>query len=171
MRKLDWQQILAMCLRAHKINVMAYVPDHVIGRLITEVQKDPLVTLVSATREEEAMGIVSGAYLGGMRSALLMQNSGLGNSINALTSFVIPYRIPFPMVISMRGDLGEFNLAQVAGGRITRPVLDTLGIQHFTIAHTDDMAQVVDGVLKLCYAGHQPVAILLSSTLTGGKNG
>lgn len=150
---------------------MAYVPDKVIGQLVAEVQKDPLATLVSATREEEAVGIVSGAYLGRKRSALFMQNSGLGNSINAFTSFVIPYRIPFPMIISMRGDLGEFNLAQVTGGRITRPVLDTLGIQHFTISHTDDMAHVVDGALQLCYAGHQPVAILLSPTLTGGKNG
>ena len=76
-----------------------------------------------ATREEEAFGIAAGLYLGGKRPTVMLQSSGLGNSLNALTSLLIPYRIPVLIVVSMRGDAGEWNAAQVPMGRAVRSIL------------------------------------------------
>ena len=73
-----------------------------------------------ATREEEAFGIAAGLYLGGARPTVMLQSSGLGNSLNALTSLLLPYQIPVLIVISMRGDAGEWNAAQVPMGRAVR---------------------------------------------------
>ena len=68
-------------------------------------------------REEEAVGILAGLFLGGQRGAMLVQSSGLGNTLNALGSLAMAYRIPFPMLVSLRGELGEFNPAQLHMGR------------------------------------------------------
>ena len=73
-----------------------------------------------ATREEEAFGIAAGMYLGGARPTVMLQSSGLGNSLNAITSLLIPYKIPALVIISMRGDAGEWNDAQVPMGRAVR---------------------------------------------------
>ena len=85
---------------------------------------------MTATREEEALGILSGAWLGGQRGALLMQNSGLGNCINTLGSLNIASQLPVVLVISQRGDLGEFNPAQVPMGQATERILDAVGIRY-----------------------------------------
>ncbi len=110
------------------------------------------------TREEEGVGILTGAYLGGKRGILLMQVSGLGNRVNGLASLAIPYQIPFLILISQRGELGEFNPAQVAMGHAARPVLDALDIQHFTLDRVDRVDILLDGAIKTAYASRRPVA-------------
>ena len=90
-------------------------------------------TAMLLTREEEAIGIAAGAYAVGRNAAVFMQSSGFGNSINAIASLCIPARVPIPIFINLRGGVGEFNIAQVAMGRTTRPILDLLGLVHFTL--------------------------------------
>ena len=73
------------------------------------LEADDYFTVVPATREEEAIGIAAGAYVSGVRSAVYMQSSGVGNSINALASLCLPARIPIPMLINLRGEVGELR--------------------------------------------------------------
>ena len=73
--------------------------------------------------------------------------------------------------ISLRGDLGEFNSVQVAGGKAVRPILDALGIQHYTLTREDEVEKIVKGGIELCFNGREPLAILLPTILTGGKRG
>src|SRR5262249_45185077 len=82
---------------------------------------DPECRVVTVTREEEGVGLLAGAWLAGRRGALLMQNSGLGNSVNALASPCVASQIPMVLLISHRGDLGEFNPAQGPQGHARRP--------------------------------------------------
>jgi sulfopyruvate decarboxylase TPP-binding subunit len=98
-----------------------------------------------------------------------MQSSGFGNSVNALASLCIPCRTPIPIFINLRGGFGEFNIAQVAMGRTTRPILDLLGLIHFTLEDEDRLDRRLDGALKLCHSNRQPVAICLTQMLHGGK--
>jgi len=133
------------------------------------IEADPFFHLVSCTREEEAIGVAVGSYATGRNSAVFMQSSGFGNSINALASLCIPARTPIPMFINLRGGPGEFNIAQVAMGRATRPILDQLGLVHFTLDDDYRMDKIVEGALKLCYANRQPVAVCLTQLLHGGK--
>jgi sulfopyruvate decarboxylase alpha subunit len=165
----DWSEVVLECLKQNDIRVISYVPDSVVWRVLEKVEKDSFFRMVRATREDEAIGVVSGAYIGGLRGATFMQSSGFANCINVLGSLCVAMRVPIPMFVSLRGELGEFNLAQVPVGRAVRPIMDALGLQHFTPTRLDEVKEVVDGAIKLCYSGKLPVGILLSSLLTGGK--
>ena len=166
---MNWAETIVQGLKNWNTSLIAYVPDISIHRVTQLIEADPFFHLVSATREEEAIGIAVGAYSAGRNSAVFMQSSGFGNSVNALASLCIPIRAPIPLFINLRGGPGEFNIAQVAMGRTTRPILDLLGLVHFTLEDEYKMDKVVDGALKLCHANRQPVAICLTQLLHGGK--
>ena len=166
---MTWTETIVQALKNWNTSLIAYVPDISIDKVTSLIDADPFFHLVSATREEEAIGIAVGAYAVGRNAAVFMQSSGFGNSVNALASLCVPYRTPIPMFINLRGGAGEFNIAQVAMGRTTRPILDLLGMVHFTLEDEYKMDRILDGPLKLCHASRQPVAICLTQLLHGGK--
>ena len=168
---MEWTDVIVERLRASQLSIVSYVPDKVTWRVLSKLEADPFFHVVPAAREDEAIGIVAGAYAAHKRGAVFMQSSGLGNCVNALGSLCIPYRIPMPMFISMRGGLGEFNVAQVPVGKAIPPILDALGLQHFSPTRKEELRAVLDGAIELTYAGHLPVGILLPTLLTGGKRG
>ena len=93
---MGWAETLVQCLRDAQISLVAYVPDINIDQATRLMEADPYFHVVSAAREEEAVGIAVGAYAAGRNSAVFMQSSGFGNSINALGSLCIPFRVPIP---------------------------------------------------------------------------
>jgi sulfopyruvate decarboxylase alpha subunit len=125
--------------------------------------------VITATREEEAVGILSGAYLAGESGALLMQNSGLGNCVNALASLNVAAQIPLVMVISHRGDLGEYNPAQVPMGQAAERILEALEVRTSQPHTVEAFESEADGLIKLAYTRSLPVAFLLPNDLTGGR--
>ena len=166
---MDWAETILMALKESETSLVVYVPDISIHQVTKLIDDDDYFHLVSATREEEAIGIASGAYAVGRNSVVFMQSSGFGNCLNALASLCIPRRIPIPMFINLRGEVGEFNIAQVAMGRATRPILDVLGITHYTLDSDDRLMQRVSGALTLCHSSRQPLALCLTPMLHGGK--
>ena len=93
-----WVEQIVQGLKDADVGLIAYVPDGVTWRVLRQMEADPFFHMVPTTREEEAVGIISGAYAAGRRGAVFMQSSGFGNSINALATLNIPYRIPVPAV-------------------------------------------------------------------------
>ncbi len=164
-----WHGTLHGVLKANAVRLFTYVPDRVLTPLIQGVHADPHFTTLTATREEEALGIVAGAWMGGMLGVLAMQTSGFATLPNALASLAVPYQIPLLMVVSERGTLGEFNLGQAMVCRTMRPVLDALGVEHHTITRLDELAFIADRSIKQAVATQAPVALILSPLLTGGK--
>ncbi len=158
-----------MCAGLHAAGSrhVVYVPDSPLSHLIRTL-KDRYadVQMTIATREEEAFGIAAGLYLGGAKPTVMLQSSGLGNSLNAITSLLLPFQIPVLTLISMRGDAGEWNAAQVPMGRAVGPILDTLGISHLTISTPDDIADTVCRVGKTTFGTRTMGAILLARRLT-----
>ena len=165
---MTWAEALVRCLKDGEISLIAYVPDISIYQATQLMEEAPFFHVVSATREEEAIGIAAGAYAVGRNAAVFMQSSGFGNCVNALASLCISCRIPLPLFINLRGQVGEYNIAQVAMGRGTRPILDVLGLPYYTLEAPDTLEKVVPGALKLCYASRQPLAICLTPLLHGG---
>jgi sulfopyruvate decarboxylase TPP-binding subunit len=106
---LSWQEIVLNTLKRNDIRLVPYVPDRVLTPLIKNLHADPFFNVFPTAREEEAVGIVSGAWMGGMRGAMLMQTSGFATLANVLASLVVPSQIPLIMFVSERGTLGEFN--------------------------------------------------------------
>ncbi len=164
-----WSHALAQALKANGVRMITYVPDEVTGHLLDQMQADPECTVVCATREEEAVAVLAGAYLGGKRGAIVLQGSGLGNSLNALGSLVLAYQIPMLLIISERGRLGEFNPAQVPFGRAMPRILDALGIQLFALYPVECIGEIVTGACELAFHGLAPVALALPTLMTGGK--
>ena len=164
-----WYEIVLQTLKRNDIKLVPYVPDRVLTRLIKELHADPFFTTFPTAREEEAVGIVAGAWMGGLRGAVLMQTSGFGTIPNALASLVVPSQIPALIFVSERGTLGEFNLGQAMVCKTMRPVLDSLGVETHTITRHDELAFIIDRSIKQAVATQAPVVFILSPLLTGGK--
>jgi sulfopyruvate decarboxylase alpha subunit len=171
MEDCGWGRHLADALRRNGITLYATVPDYIVSQALEYLWADETCTVVTVTREEEGLGMLSGAYLAGKRGALLMQNSGLGNCVNTLGSLNIASQIPVVLVISHRGDLGEFNAAQVPMGQAAEPILQTLDIRTVIPRSVNELERQADGLIKLAYTRSLPVAFVLPPELTGGKSG
>ncbi|MFQ5875621.1 MAG: decarboxylase [Dehalococcoidia bacterium] len=168
---MSWPETVTQILKENEVVIVTYVPDVITWRVLSRLERDPYFRVVPAAREEEAIGIVAGVYAAKKRGAVFMQSSGFGNCINALGSLCVPWRVPFPIFISMRGEPGEFNTAQVPVGRAVRPILEVLGLKHFTLTQEEEVKRTITEAIELCYAGCLPVALLFSTLLTGGKRG
>jgi sulfopyruvate decarboxylase alpha subunit len=164
-----WHAIVQRTLHANDVRLVAYVPDKVFTPLIKSLHADPDFKTFATAREEEALGILTGAWMGGKRGAVLMQTSGFGTIPNALASLVVPYQIPLAIFVSERGTLGEFNLGQAMVAKTMRPVLDCLAIENHTITRLDELEFIVDRGIKQAVATQAPVVFILSPLLTGGK--
>ena len=159
-----WQQALADALVESGVEVAAWVPDKrlaPIGARLLE-RGVPLRTL---TREEECFGYAAGYRAAGGMPLVLLQCSGLGNSINAIGSLVVPYGLGFPVVLSMRGTLGERNPSQMPLGRATAGMLELLGVQSFPLAAPEDAEVVARGALAVAEGARVLAPIVLEPEL------
>jgi sulfopyruvate decarboxylase subunit alpha len=146
---------------------VVYVPDNPLSHVLAVLTSDYTdVDATIATREEEAFGIAAGLYLGGARPTVMLQSSGLGNSLNALTSLIVPYQIPMLVVISMRGDAGEWNAAQVPMGRAVRSILDALTIPYASPASAGDVEATVASLGRTAFGTRHVGACLLPRRVT-----
>lgn len=163
---LAWHERVVKVLKANEIRLVTYIPDNVLKPLISALHDDPWFRVICPAREEEAAGIVAGAHMAGLRGITLMQTSGFATLPNVLASLIVPYRIPLLMLVSERGTLGDHQLGQAIVCRTMRPVLQTLGIEHFAIERLDDVEFVADSMIKQAFSTQAPAAIILSALLT-----
>jgi sulfopyruvate decarboxylase alpha subunit len=164
-----WHEIVRDVFKQNQVKLVTYVPDNVLRPLIDGVRADKDFISFACAREEEAVGIVSGAWMAGMRGVVLMQTSGFATLANAIASLAVPFQIPVVMMISERGTLGEFNLGQAMVCRTMRPVLDSLAMEHHTIERLDQVEFITDRTIKQAVMTQAPAALILSPLLTGGK--
>ena len=163
---MSWHQAVLKALKANEVRLVTYIPDNVLAPLIDAMHGDSWFRVVCPAREEEALGIVAGAWMAGVRGITLMQTSGFATLPNVLASLIVPYQIPALMMISERGTLGDHQLGQAIVCRTMRPVLQTLGIEHFAIERDEDVEFVVDSMARQAYATQAPAAVILSPLLT-----
>jgi len=162
-----WAAGVCAGLHAAGSRDVVYVPDNPLSHVLRELgDRFGDVRVLLATREEEAFGIAAGLYLGGKRPTVMLQSSGLGNSLNAITSLVLPYQIPMLIVVSMRGDAGEWNAAQAPMGRAVRAIFDAIGVPHASVDSADCAAETVRVVAATAFATWIPGACLLPRRLT-----
>ena len=164
-----WWEIVRDVLKRNEVKLVTYVPDNVLNPLIKAIHADPYFNAFVTAREEEALGIVAGAWMGGMRGIVLMQTSGFATLPNAIASLALPYQIPVLMMVSERGTLGEFNVGQATVARTMRPVLDAMGMEHHTITRLDEADFILDRTIRQAVTTQQPACLILSPLLTGGK--
>ena len=149
---------------------VVYVPDNPLSHVLRVFEQQFRdVRLYLATREEEAFGIAAGLYLGGRLPTVMLQSSGLGNSLNAVTSLLMPYQIPVLMVVSMRGDSGDWNAAQMPMGRAVRGIFESLGVPHTTVESANQACDTIRCAGKTAFGTRTSLACLLPRKVTTGS--
>lgn len=147
---------------------IATVPDGGLARLLDLCRRDPTMRVVTLASEQEGIGLLAGAWLGGERAALLMQSSGVGNCVNAL-AFAATCRVPCLMLVTMRGEWGEFNPWQVPMGRAAEPVLRAMGVIVHRFEHAADAGPTVEAAARIAFDSQQAVGVLIAQRLIGRK--
>jgi sulfopyruvate decarboxylase subunit alpha len=156
------QQVLAG-LKEAGINLVASVPDINLLDLINLLYTDKEVTHIPVGREEEGIGVCTGAYLGGKRVAMLMQNGGLMNSCNGLTTTALQFGIPILLLVYYAGDMGDNAFHML--GLLTEPVLDGLGIKYTVMRDPTKVKTQIAEAMTAAEASKRPVALLLARSV------
>lgn len=164
----NWPQQLYRVLKEKQIGQMSYVPDAGHTALINLFSDDPDVAANVLTTEEEGVAIGVGAWLGGMRSVLLMQSSGVGNCINMLSLPVLT-RSPLLMLVTMRGEWNEFNPWQMPMSQATQASLEAIGVTVMRADTPNDLVEITEQAAHMAFESDQQIAVLISQRLIGKK--
>lgn len=144
------------------VNLVATLPEGNFQPLIEKIEAEPSITWVPLAREEEGVGICAGAYMGGLKPALLVMNAGFLDSTNALTTLNLMAGIPLLLLIGYSGGVSEFLWMHSQLGVATEPVLRALG---FVYERAEKLSEVRTQVLEcqaLATITKRPVALLLN---------
>ncbi len=166
--EIDWSNDVFREMKAREISLVATVPDGGLTRLLNMCEDDHATRVVTLTTEPEGVGVCIGAWLGGKKSLLAMQSSGVGNCINAL-GMPATMRAPCLMLVAMRGQWGEFNPWQVPMGGATRPALEAIGVRCFDVDAPNRIGETFAAAADLAFHGGFATAVLIGQRAIGAK--
>jgi len=164
-----WPDEVHALLKQAGVRQVAIVPDAGHARLIKLCEKDKSMRVVRLTTEEEGVALLAGAWLGGEKGVLLMQSSGAGNCINML-SLPLACQFPLLMLVTMRGDHGEFNPAQVPMGNATQTVFEAIGVIVKRADTGAEVPEMVSSAIRLAFNTYRPLAVLIGQRVSGAKD-
>ena len=151
----------------NKVELVTTVPCKQLAGVIEKIDECKDIYHIPSNKEDEGMGICAGAYMGGKRSAIIMQNTAIGVTVNTLATLTQYYRMPLPMIISYRGELGEPVACQVEMAVHTKAILAQLNIPTYHFHHEDDVNEL-DKILQYTFMCNKPVAILTDASFWKG---
>ena len=153
---------------AHGIDFVTTVPCKQLAGVIDEIENRKEIFHIPSNKEDEGMGLCAGAFMGGKRPAILMQNTALGVTLNTLATLIQFYRMPLPMLISYRGELGEPVACQVEMAVHTKALLAQMLIPTYHFHRRED-ADELGAILKYTFMCNKPVAILTDASFWKGE--
>lgn len=162
---MSWDENVSQGLKEGGVDYVAYLPDSRIQPLVDRLESDDWFDVHLVTREEEAVGLLAGAWLGGRRGALVCQTSGLANSFNALAGVNKAWGIPFVGIVSRRGGLGEHNSSQVPTGYPMPRLLDEIGIRNHSLDGTEDVSDVTELSASTAFSTEEPYVLFVERQL------
>ncbi len=165
----SWPDEIHRVLSAERVRQVVHVPDAGHARLLELCRADPAMKTIVLTSEQEGIGVLAGAWLGGERGVLLMQSSGVGNCINML-SLASVCRFPLLMLVTMRGEWGEFNPWQIPMGQSTEPVLRLAGALTYRATEPAQVGATVEAGARIAFNSDRMVAVLISQRVIGAKS-
>ena len=163
-----WQDHLYDTLRKADVKIISFVPDGGHKTLINRSIADPDVDAITLTTEQEGVALAAGAHLGGVKSVLLMQSSGVGNCMNML-SLISNGQFPFVTIVTMRGEYGEGNAWQIPMGQGTPPTLEAMGVKCLRADRPEEVVPCTTAALTMAFQSRMAMAVLLSQRLIGAK--
>ena len=164
----NWSLDVFRAIKARDITLVSTVPDGGLSNLLDLIEADDKIRLVTLSTEEEGIGITAGCWLGGRRAMIAMQSSGVGNCINAL-GLPLAYRAPCLMLVTMRGQWGEFNPWQVPMGQAAKPALEAMGVRCFPVERPEEVGETFAAAADLAFNSRTSAAVLVSQRIIGAK--
>ena len=165
----DWPRDIFDALAALDVRQVAYVPDAGHTELLARCAAARALRMVVLTTEEEGIALLAGAWLGGARGVLLTQSSGVGNCLN-LFSLARVCRFPLLLLVTMRGEAGEFNPWQVPMGRNTGELLRLAGVRVTRVEEPEEVGPAVAAAGRMAFAELAGAAVLIAQRLIGVKS-
>jgi sulfopyruvate decarboxylase alpha subunit len=155
-------------MRARDITTVCTIPDGGLTQLLNLIEGERRMRLVTLTTEEEGIGVATGCWLGGARAMIAMQSSGVGNCINAL-GLPTAFRAPCLMLVTMRGQWGEFNPWQVPMGQATRPALEAVGVKCYLVDKAEEVGETFAAAADIAFNSRVSAAVLVGQRIIGAK--
>lgn len=152
-------------IKSAGIRSLSALPETWLGLLLQRAENDPEMRLIQVSREEEAIGIATGAYFAGEPHMLLMQNHGFFGAINGIVSLAQLYHIPLCMLVAHRGHWGEPHPWHTRGGIVTEDVIRALGIPYEHARDPAKVGQQIREAWTFSQSAFSPVALLLTRDL------
>jgi sulfopyruvate decarboxylase TPP-binding subunit len=165
----SWVEPTHRALAVAGVTLVGHVPDGGLRHLIVRLEADPRFTVVRLTSEEEGIALAAGGWLGGARTAVLMQSSGVGNCTNML-SLLNSCAIPAVVMVTMRGQEGETNPWQVPMGAAAGSTMQIMGVDVRSVGSADGVAAEVTRACADAFDGHAGAAgVLVEQRVIGAK--
>ncbi len=155
-------------LKESGVDIVSTLPENGTTRLIAMISKEPSMIHVPLAREEEGFGVSSGAYLGGKKPAIVIQNAGLLNSLGAITELNIMCQLPVLVLIGHVGHPGERYVIHPPLGRMAASVTKALELPCLLIERPEGAREVIKNAQLLCEVSKLPVFVLMAPTLLRG---
>ena len=164
----NWSEDVLRAIEARKIVTVCTVPDGGLTELLQLIEKKKSLRLVTLSTEEEGIGIATGCWLAGARAMVAMQSSGVGNCINAL-GLPAAFRAPCLLLVTMRGQWGEFNPWQVPMGQAVRPALEAVGVKCYPVERAEEIGETFAAAADFAFNSRVSAAVLISQRVIGAK--
>ena len=165
----DWPRDIFDALAVLDVRQVAYVPDAGHTELLARCAAARAMRMVLLTTEEEGVALLAGAWLGGQRGVLLTQSSGVGNCLN-MFSLARVCRFPLLMLVTMRGEAGEFNPWQLPMGRNAGELLRLAGVRVTRVDQPEEVGAAVAAAGRTAFEGAASAAVLIAQRLVGTKS-
>ncbi|HEU0059866.1 MAG TPA: thiamine pyrophosphate-binding protein [Hyphomicrobiaceae bacterium] len=164
----NWSEDVLRAMQAREIATVCTIPDGGLTQLLRLIEASGSARLVTLTTEEEGVGIATGCWLAGARAMLAMQSSGVGNCINAL-GLPAAFRAPCLLLVTMRGQWGEFNPWQVPMGQAVRPALEAVGVKCYLVDKPEEVGETFAAAADFAFNSRVSAAVLISQRVIGAK--
>lgn len=164
----NWSDDVFRAIEARGITIVCTIPDGGLTQLLQLIETSKRIRLVTLSTEEEGIGIVTGCWLAGARAMVAMQSSGVGNCINAL-GLPAAFRAPCLLLVTMRGQWGEFNPWQVPMGQAVRPALEAVGVKCYPVDTAEEIGETFVAAADFAFNSRVSAAVLISQRVLGAK--
>ncbi|HEX2337904.1 MAG TPA: thiamine pyrophosphate-binding protein [Hyphomicrobiaceae bacterium] len=167
-RSPNWSEDVLRALEARSIMTVCTIPDGGLTQLLKRIEAGKGIRLVTLSTEEEGIGIATGCWLAGTRAMVAMQSSGVGNCINAL-GLPAAFRAPCLLLVTMRGQWGEFNPWQVPMGQAVRPALEAVGVKCYAVDKAEEIGETFAAAADFAFNSRVSAAVLIGQRVIGAK--
>ncbi|MDA8142423.1 MAG: thiamine pyrophosphate-binding protein [Thermoplasmatales archaeon] len=162
---MSYEEVVVNSLTQNNVQFMVHIPDKVLLPIVKLAEHSGNFTSLLVAREEEGVAICAGLHMGGKKPVILMQSSGIGNSVTALTSVIQSHQIPLVIIVSLRGGLFEYNPSDVPLGRSLGKLLDSLSIPNFQPGSDRELSITLDGAFRLAETSQGPVVVTINANI------